>query len=294
MLDGLIIKGIGGFYYVKSGKDLFECKPRGVFRKERIQPAAGDVVEISILDELKKIGVIEKIHKRKNCLIRPQVANVDQVILIFAAKHPEPDMLLLDKLLIRILSLNIIPVICVNKIDLASDDKSLEQFETYRNEGFTLIEISASNDIGVENLKKTLSSGLSILAGPSGVGKSTLVSKLHPVGEIEIGSLSDKIERGKHTTRHVELFKISDEGYLADTPGFSSFNIDEIASQDLKNFYPKFVELKSECRFLGCNHMSEPDCAIKEAVESGEIDGGRYERYRQIFEYLKTNERNKY
>lgn len=294
MQEGLIIKGIGGFYYLKSGENIYECKPRGIMRKEQIQPVPGDRVRFSVVEKEKNTGVIEEICKRKNFFIRPQIANVDQVILIFAVRHPDPDFLLLDKLLIKMLSMNIKPIICINKMDLDEDKKYAEQFNAYLKLGLTIIFITASKNMGVAELKEKFKGNLTILAGPSGVGKSTLVNKLHPNENIEVGDLSRKLERGKHTTRHVELFEVAEGGYIADTPGFSSFDIDDIKSSQLQMYYPEFNKFKEYCRFNGCSHLSEPSCAVKDAVSSNQIDGGRYERYNNIYAHLKQNERNKY
>ena len=294
MQEGLIIRGMGGFYYVKSGEIIYECKPRGIFRKAQIQPVPGDRVKFSIIEQENKVGVIEEICERKNLLIRPQIANVDQVILIFAARHPDPDFLLLDKLLIKMSSINLKPIICINKVDLDEDGNYAEQFNAYLKIGLTTIFMSASKDMGVKELKENLKGNLTILAGPSGVGKSTLVNKLHPNENVEVGELSKKLERGKHTTRLVELFEAIEGGYIADTPGFSAFDIDEIKSNQLQMYYPEFYELRNYCRFNGCSHLSEPSCAVKDAVISGEIYNGRYERYKDIFAYLKLNERNRY
>lgn len=291
MLEGLILKGIGGFYYVKSDSEIYECKPRGIFRREEVTPVVGDRVEFSIVNEASKEGVIERIYPRKSLLIRPPVANVDQVILTFAVKLPDPDLLLLDKMIIKAISLDIRPVICINKIDLDTDQSFINMFRYYSKAGFEVIYASASEGFGIENLMSIIGGKLSILAGPSGVGKSTIVKKLFPDERVVIGSLSDKIERGKHTTRHVELFEAVEGGYLADTPGFTSFSIDDITSISLGNYYPEFRDYYRNCRFAGCSHISEPSCAVKSAVEKQYIDSGRYERYKKLYEQLKQKER---
>ncbi len=293
MHEGLILKGIGGFYYVKSNSEIFECKPRGIFRKEKVVPIVGDRVNFSIVNEALKEGVIEKIFPRKSLLIRPPVANVDQVILTFAVKSPDPDLLLLDKMIIKSISLDIRPIICINKIDLDTEQSLINMFRYYSKAGLVVIYVSASEGFGIENLMSLIGGKLSILAGPSGVGKSTIVKKLYPDERVLIGSLSDKIERGKHTTRHVELFEVEEGGFLADTPGFSSFSIDEIASISLGDYYPEFRDYYKNCRFAGCSHISEPSCAVKSAVENQCIDSGRYERYKKLYKQLKEKERYK-
>lgn len=291
MLEGLILKGIGGFYYVKTDLGVIECKPRGIFRKKEMTPVAGDKVKISINNGEGLNGVIDEILLRRNYLIRPSVANINQAILVFAVKSPEPDLLLLDKLLIKMMSLKINPLICVNKID-TDQTKAVEIFSPYENAGFNVIFVSARENIGIDKIKEKLKSKISILAGPSGVGKSTIINKLHAKDLMETGVLSEKIERGKHTTRHVELFEVENSGYIADTPGFTSFNIDEIESIELQNYYPEFQ--KNLCKFGGCSHVSEPECYIKKQLEDGIIDLNRYQRYKLIFELLKKNEKSNF
>lgn len=288
MQEGLILKSIGGFYYVKSGAKIYECKPRGIFRKEGISPVVGDKVEISIINEERREGVIEKIFERKTFLNRPLVANMNQVILVFAVKSPEPDLLLMDKILIKAEALNIKPIICINKIDLGKE--LTKQFECYLQAGYLTIFTSAAYNIGIEKIKDILKGKMTILAGPSGVGKSTIINKLFPEKKVEIGDLSEKIKRGKHTTRHVELYEIEGEGYIADTPGFSLLELDNISSKELKSFYPEFKDFYINCKYTGCNHISEPMCAVKDAVERKIIDIGRYSRYKEIFNYLVENE----
>lgn len=291
MSEGLILKGIAGFYYVKSDSNVYECKPRGIFRKEDIAPVAGDLVEISVIDEQSCKGIIEKVRPRKNVLIRPPVANVDQVILVFAVRTPDPDFMLLDKLLVRVCSLDIKPILCVNKIDLDKDKSLVGQFSCYSRAGFKTVLVSSHSGAGIEELKSYLAGNMSILAGPSGTGKSTILNRLNIGSDARIGSLSEKIERGKHTTRHVELFETPDNGYLADTPGFSSFSIDDIEKEDLQSYYPEFNQYRHKCRFSGCKHIAEPACAVKEAMANGIIDQGRYSRFKQLYESLKKNVR---
>lgn len=287
MQDGLILKGIGGFYYVKSGSTIYECKARGIFRKDEMSPVPGDRVRIDVLEENSKTGIIEEIYYRKNLLIRPPVANVDQVILVFAVKSPGPDFLLLDKLLIRAVSLDIKPVICVNKIDLDDNGSTAAAFEGYIKAGYEVIHVSAQLRIGIENLRGLLKGNITILAGPSGVGKSTLINRIYSEGKAETGDISQKIERGKHTTRQVEMYEVEGGGYIADTPGFSSFSIDDIDYESLKEYYPEFRDHNGRCRFTGCSHISEPSCSVKEAIEEGRISVDRYERYKQLYGFLK-------
>ncbi len=291
MLEGLILKGLGGFYYVKSGEHIYECKPRGIFRLDEITPVAGDRVSISVMDEDTKEGIIEKIHDRKNFLVRPPVANIDQVVAVFALKSPSPDFLLLDKLLVKAASLDIKPIICVNKIDLGTNEELVSAFQSYASASYTLVYISASQGNGMERLEELFNHKMSILAGPSGVGKSTIVNWLRPELGIETGHISERIKRGRHTTRQVEFYQVGDSGYLADTPGFTSFKIDDIQYDNLQCFYPEFRKYIDLCRFAGCSHVSEPQCAVKNAVDEGKIDSGRHSRYTQLFQHLKQIKR---
>ena len=278
-MQGKIVKGIGGFYYVKAeNSKIYECKARGVFRKYGIKPAIGDTVEI----DCQKCN-IEKIYPRINELIRPPVANIDMLVTVLAAKSPNPDMFFTDKLLITCEMKNIEPVICINKTDLKSAD---EICEAYRNTGYKIFEISAADNVGIDKIYDYIKGKTTAFAGLSGVGKSSLLSYFVDKS-IETGSISDKIERGKHTTRHVELFELADGGYVLDTPGFSSFEVDYIKPNNLENYFPEMSGFSRNCRFKGCSHIGEPDCAVKAAVFSGDISMSRYESYKRIFEALK-------
>lgn len=288
MHEGLIVKGIGGFYYVKAGSKVYECKPRGIFRKNEILPTVGDRAEINITDESKQTGIIEKILPRKNSLIRPPVSNIDQIIIVIAVKSPGPDFMLVDKLIIKAEEIGTKPVICINKMDLCPD--GFEQIKCYERAGYETLYISAVKGIRIDKLKEKMKGKISILAGPSGVGKSTIINALDINVSAKTGDVSDKIERGKHTTRHVELFGINGGGYIADTPGFSALGIG-IISDKLQNFYPEFQEYINDCRFTGCTHISEPDCGVKKALNDTKIDAGRYERYIELYKTIKESER---
>lgn len=280
-MRGKIIKGIGGFYYVKTtdGK-IFECKARGIFRKENLKPYIGDEVEISVEN---KSGNIEKILPRRTMLVRPAVANVDSVVIVIAAKDPEPDTLFCDKLILSAEIAGIEPVICINKSDLNMDTHILE---TYEKAGYKALLISAKNKDGVKELIPMIEGKTSAFAGFSGVGKSTILEILTGKKQ-ETGEVSQKIKRGRHTTRHVELLELNCCGYVLDTPGFSSFEIGGIKADELKNYFPEMRPLNDSCRFKGCSHTKEPDCAVKEAVEKGEISKSRYESYKTFYETLK-------
>ena len=280
-MRGKIIKGIGGFYYVKtSGGEVFECKARGIFRKENIKPYIGDEVEISIENEK---GNIEKILPRKTMLLRPAVANIDKVVIVIAAKEPEPDTLLCDKLILSAEIAGIEPIICINKSDLKEDKKLLK---TYEQAGYRAILVSAKNENDKDKILPLIIGKTTAFAGLSGVGKSTLLGMLTGKKQ-ETGEVSQKIKRGKHTTRCVELLELKDGGYVLDTPGFSSFEISGIKADELKNYFPEMLNLNDKCRFKGCSHTKEPDCAVKEAVFEGRISESRYESYKMFYDTLK-------
>jgi len=280
-MRGKIIKGIGGFYYVKTPDgNVFECKARGIFRKENLKPYIGDEVEISTDN---KTGNIEKILPRRTMLLRPAVANIDSVVIVIAAKDPEPDTLFCDKLILSAEIAGIEPVICINKSDLKMDTALLE---TYEKAGYKTILVSAKNEADVKNLVPILKGKTSAFAGFSGVGKSTLLGIL--TGEKqETGEVSQKIKRGRHTTRRVELLELLCGGYVLDTPGFSSFEIGGIKADGLKDYFPEMRTLNGKCRFKGCSHTKEPDCAVKDAVEDGKISKSRYESYKTFYDTLK-------
>lgn len=278
---GKIIKGIGGFYYVKaSDGEVFECKARGIFRKENIKPCVGDDVEISVENGK---GSIEKILPRKTMLLRPAVSNIDTVVIVIAAKEPEPDTLLCDKLILSAEIAGIEPIICINKSDLKEEKKLLK---TYEQAGYKAILVSAKNGGDKDKILSLIEGKTSAFAGLSGVGKSTLLGILTE-SEQETGEVSKKIKRGRHTTRCVELLELKNGGYVFDTPGFSSFEIGGIKADKLKNYFPEMRELNSKCRFKGCSHTKEPDCAVKEAVSEGRIGESRYESYKIFYETLK-------
>lgn len=280
-MRGKIIKGIGGFYYVKTAcGDVFECKARGIFRKENIKPYIGDEVEILVENEK---GSIEKILPRKTMLLRPPVSNIDTVVIVIAAKEPEPDTLLCDKLILSAEIAGIEPVICINKSDL-NEDKGL--LKAYEQAGYKAILVSAKNDKSIKKILPLIEGKISAFAGLSGVGKSTILGILTD-SEQETGEVSQKIKRGKHTTRHVELLELKGGGYVLDTPGFSSFEIGGIKADELKDYFPEMLPFNDKCRFKGCSHTEEPDCAVKNEVLKGRIAKSRYESYKTFYETLK-------
>ena len=285
VLHGKIIKGIAGFYYVHAArKGIYECKAKGVFRKNKEKPLVGDDVEFDILDEEEKLGNISNILPRKNDLIRPAVANVDQALVIFAADQPKPNFNLLDRFLLMMEQKEIPTVICFNKVDLVTD-KELELLKKiYEKTGHTIFFVSAAKKQGIEEVRACLHEKTTTVAGPSGVGKSSLINLMQSDVKMETGSISEKIQRGKHTTRHSELITLDEVSYILDTPGFSSLAIFDLEKEDIKWYYPEFDSLQDKCRFMGCNHIHEPNCAVKDAVENGTISPIRYENYKLIFE----------
>lgn len=290
MPEGIIIKGIGGFYYVKSSEDIFECKARGIFRKDSLTPLPGDRVLISVVDELKKIATIEEILPRDSQLVRPAVANVNQLITVIAVKSPVPDLLLLDKLLVTAEMKGLSTVICINKIDLGEGNEHLQIKDSYSKAGYNTVLVSSRLDAGFDELKSVLKDRVSVFSGQSGVGKSTILNRIMDSWVMETGDVSEKIERGKHTTRHAELVKLEFGGYIVDTPGFSNFELTDLTHEQLEAYYPEFSDLLGKCKFTGCSHISEPSCAVKEALKEGLIDTGRYERYSYLYNALKQNQ----
>ncbi len=289
-MTGKIIKGVGGFYYVHLHNNfIYECKAKGVFRNRNIKPMIGDDVDIDIISEEDKTGNIISIHERTNSLIRPAVSNVSQAIIIFALSNPKPNYNLLDRFLIMMDRQNINTVICFNKSDLVSEDEAVCIKDIYSACGYEVI-ITSTNDEdnnGIDELKDKLMDKTTVLAGPSGVGKSSIVNAVCPHVEAKTGSISEKIKRGKHTTRHTELMCIGGDTYILDTPGFSSLYIENMEPEDLKLYYNEFEPYEGGCRFNGCVHINEPDCAVKNALSEGRISKLRYDNYIQLYDELK-------
>lgn len=287
---GLLIKGYNGFYYVASEGVLWTCFLRGRFRVKKQDFLPGDRVEFTKLEYPK--GVIENVLNRTNRLVRPAVANVETALITFAFMNPAPDYLLLDRILIQVMAQNIKPLICFNKRDLVDDKTAQAIMKPYRDAGFTVLDVSANQKKGIESLKEALSGKITILAGPSGVGKSSIINALDLGYDLETGRLSKKTDRGRHTTRRVELLSLAEDTYIADTPGFSSLNLpEEIKKEDLGRFYPEFKEAAAYCPFSGCLHLKERECEVKNDVADGLIDNGRYDRYCLFLEELRERER---
>lgn len=268
-------------------KGIYECKARGIFRNQRIKPLVGDNVSVDILDEQEKEGNITEIIPRKNALLRPAVANIDQALVIFAITKPDPDFKLLDRFLIRMEQQSLTSIICFNKQDIALEEEKDFIRRAYEPCGYPVLFLSAYREEGLEALKELLTGRTTALAGPSGVGKSTLINALSPYAGMETGSISKKIERGRHTTRHSEIIALGDETYIMDTPGFTSLHISEITKEELSGYYPEFKLYEPSCRFGGCAHISEPDCGVKTAVEQGKISRVRYGNYKVLYQELK-------
>lgn len=287
-MTGKIIKGIGGFYYVVCENGVtYECKAKGVFRNRKIKPLVGDNVEIEILDAEKNLGNIADILPRFNWLNRPAVANVDQTVIIFAVSAPAPNFNLLDRFLINMEQHEVPTIICFNKIDLEGFRQSEDICRSYTKSGYEVLFISAESGYGINTLEAVIKGKTTVFAGPSGVGKSSTLNSLFPDANVQTGGLSEKIQRGKHTTRHSELMFVDDDTYIMDTPGFSSLYTEEIEAEDLKLYFPEIAAYTGTCKFNMCNHISEPGCLVKEAVGDGRISKMRYDDYVMIYNELK-------
>ncbi|MCI8373692.1 MAG: ribosome small subunit-dependent GTPase A [Lachnospiraceae bacterium] len=291
-MRGRIVKGIAGFYYVDTGKNgIYECKAKGIFRKDKQKPLVGDYVELAVLDQETGIGNIEAILPRKNDLIRPNVANVDQALVIFAITRPKPNLNLLDRFLVTMEKAQIESVICFNKKDIASEEEQELLRKSYGQCGYEVHFLSAVLEEGIDELRQLLKGRTTVVAGPSGVGKSSIINLLQPLAGMETGSISEKVDRGKHTTRHSELIRVEEDTYIVDTPGFSSLFMKKLKKEDLRDYYREFIQYEPECRFQGCVHIHEPDCGVKNALEQGKISSLRYENYVTLYEDLK-NQKN--
>lgn len=291
-MQGKIIKGIAGFYYVHVGESgIYECKAKGIFRKEKKKPLVGDEVEIEVLDDAAREGNLTEILPRKNELIRPAVANVDQAVVVFAAAKPDPHFNLLDRFLVMMERQQIPVILCFNKKDIAGAERIEELQSIYGNCGCRILFISARKKENIDILRTALNGKTSVVAGPSGVGKSSIINLLQNGVKMETGSISRKIERGRHTTRHSELIAMGDGSYIMDTPGFSSLFVNDFEKEELKEYFPEFYPYEGTCRYHGCDHIHEPGCGVKQAVEEGEIHRQRYEDYVELYEELKAKRR---
>lgn len=291
-MEGKIIKGIAGFYYVYvAGSGLYECKAKGIFRKEKIKPLVGDQVRITVLNEAQKEGNMEQILPRKNELVRPAVANIDQALVVFAVTDPKPHFHLLDRFLVMMERKGIPVVLCFNKKDIATQEEMAQLKDVYSACGYPLLLSSALTQENLESVKEILRGKTTAVAGPSGVGKSSLINLLQSEVQMETGSISRKIARGRHTTRHSELIRVEEGTYIMDTPGFSSLYVNDFEKEELKAYFREFTGYEGHCRYNGCDHVHEPGCAVKAAVEEGKIHRSRYENYLEIYQELKEKKR---
>lgn len=288
-MQGKIIKGISGFYYIYvAGTGIYECKAKGIFRNQKIKPLVGDDVEIAVLDEENRIGNVERILPRRNELIRPAVSNIDMALVIFAAAKPDPNLNLLDRFLCMMEYQKVPVTICFNKCDLVSAEEKKKLCDIYGPAGYDLVFTSVVAGENLEVLREILTGKTTTVAGPSGVGKSSLINQLQDEVHMQTGGISDKIERGKHTTRHSQIIPISGDTYIMDTPGFSSLELPGFEKEDLWTCYPEFIPCEPNCRFIGCSHIGEPDCGVKEALSEGKISRVRYDNYVLLYEEMKN------
>ncbi|NLC77418.1 MAG: ribosome small subunit-dependent GTPase A [Clostridia bacterium] len=289
MLEGIIVKGYSGFYYVQSGSFLWECSLRGKYRIKEQSFLVGDRVLIKPVNESK--AVIEKVLPRTNELIRPPVANVEQVVIVVSLADPDPDLMLLDRLLILAEHQELKVLICFNKADLVETAFQEQHYRLYEGIGYRVLLTSVKNMTGISLLKEALRGKISVMAGPSGVGKSSLLNAVQPGLSLKTGTVSQKTRRGRHTTRHVELLSLEGGGFVADTPGFSRLVLPEMKREDLSYYFPELAELKAQCRFSSCLHQTEPGCAVLAAKENNLINTGRYEHYCYLLNEVIQNER---
>ncbi|WP_318504863.1 ribosome small subunit-dependent GTPase A [Bacillus sp. T3] len=287
MPEGKIVKALSGFYYVLGDEGIVQCRGRGVFRKNKVTPLVGDYVVYQAENDQE--GYILEVKKRKNELIRPPISNVDQAILVFSAVEPEFSTTLLDRFLVLVEYNHIKPIICITKLDLTDQQQrtKLDQYASdYRNAGYTVILTSSETELGIDELMPYLDGEISVFAGQSGVGKSSLLNVLRPDLELKTDDISTHLGRGKHTTRHVELIAIGN-GLVADTPGFSSLEFTDIEAEELTHCFPEIALESEKCKFRGCLHLSEPKCAVKQAVENGEIPEYRLNHYKDFLQEIK-------
>ena len=289
---GKIMKGIAGFYYVGVAESgVYECKAKGIFRKDKIKPLVGDDVEIEVLNEEEKLGNIVKILPRRSELIRPAVANIDQALVIFVAREPKPNLSLLDRFLVIMEKQDVPVIICFNKQDLCDEEEVGRLKEIYEACGYPVVLASAKQGEGIEEIKSRLRGKTTTVAGPSGVGKSSLTNLLQNEVQMETGEISKKLGRGRHTTRHSQIIQIEEDTWLYDTPGFTSFYVEEIEKEELRFYFREFSKYEGTCRFQGCTHTHEPGCMVKNALEEGKISKERYENYLELYGELKEKRR---
>ena len=291
MLKGIVVSNKSNLYKVEVNNKIYDCFARGKIKNIDISPVAGDIVAIKLQNEEENNGIIEEIAERKNYIKRPKMANLSQIIFVVSMKMPKPDLLLLDKQLVYAEHKNIKPIICLNKIDLEDEEKINNIYELYKSIGYDVIKTNAKEEIGVEEIKKCLENNITAFSGNSGVGKSTLINGIMGKNITEEGNISHKNKKGKNTTTQVNLYKIKENSYIADTPGFSTFDVNEIEKEELAKYFVEFKDYLNQCEYADCSHIKEEKCGIKKAMAEGKISKERYERYCQIYEELKSKKK---
>ncbi|MDO4721539.1 MAG: ribosome small subunit-dependent GTPase A [Peptostreptococcaceae bacterium] len=295
MPKGRIIKALSGFYYVSIGSDVYECKLRGVLKREEGLPLVGDFVEVSIVDEQEKEGVIEKVEPRTSSLLRPPIANVTKALLIFGVKDPRPNLSLIDRFIVHAEKESLEVVLCFNKIDLDQENFHPRLVQIYRRAGYKVLTISAKDGRGIEEIRKELRGHVTVVAGPSGVGKTSVINALDERLNLRTSHISAKLGRGRHTTRYASLIDIGEGSLVADTPGFSSLSLEQVEETELKEYFIEFHEYDHDCRFgFKCLHEKEPGCRVRQAEEEGEIAKERYQSYLQLLGEVREAHRRKY
>ncbi len=292
-MQGFIIENISNLYQIKNENKVYEATARGKFKKDDITPVVGDFVQFEIVDEENKKAVITEIEERKVYIKRPKLANITQLIFVLSSKEPKPDLLMLDKQLAFAEFLNIKSVIILNKIDLDKKHEFTQIENTYKKIGYKVLQTNAKEKIGIEELKEVMQNEVNAFSGNSGVGKSTLINGIFKDNITQEGEISKKNKRGKNTTTAIKMYELEKNTWIADTPGFSTFEIEEIESKDLDKYFKEFQDEIVNCEFIGCTHIKEQNCGIKNAVEEGRINVGRYERFCKIYEELKEKEKRK-
>ena len=293
-MQGLIIENISNLYKIKVQEEIYEANARGKLKQEEISPVVGDNVEIEIIDEKNKKAVIEKILQRKTYIKRPKMSNINQILLVVSSKNPKPDLLLLDKQLAFSEYLKINPVIILNKIEL-DKNKEFEKIKSiYEKIGYRVIETVAKEEKGIEELNNILYGNINVFSGNSGVGKSTLINAIFQKDVTQEGEISTRNKKGKNTTTSTKLYQIDENTYIADTPGFSTFDISEIEYRELDKYFREFKHIVKNCEYVGCTHIKEDNCGVKEALQQGKIEESRYERFCKIYNELKENDKYKF
>lgn len=291
MLKGIVVSNKSNLYKVEVNNKIYDCFARGKIKNIDISPVAGDIVAIKLQNEEENNGVIEEIAERKNYIKRPKMANLSQIIFVVSMKMPKPDLLLLDKQLVYAEHKNIKPIICLNKIDLEDEEKINNIYELYKSIGYDVIKTNAKEGKGVEEIRKCLENNITAFSGNSGVGKSTLINGIMGENITEEGNISHKNKKGKNTTTQVNLYKIKENSYIADTPGFSTFDVNEIEKEELAKYFVEFRGYLNQCEYADCSHIKEERCGIKKGITEGKISKERYERYCQIYGELKNKKK---